>query len=255
MPWDPAQYFKFADHRLRPAVDLVNRINAESPSIIYDLGAGAGNVTELLAKRWPAARVVGVDSSEEMLRQAAQRASNIEWEVGDIGTWRPEEPAELIFSNAALHWITGHENLFTGIMSSLAPGGVLAVQMPCNFGALSHTSISVAAEAGPWRDKIIPLLRPAPVEPPPFYIELLSPFADTLDVWETEYMQVLNGENPVKEWTKGTWLRPLLDALEEPERSEFESVYADLVADAYPKQRDGTTVFPFKRLFIIAVKA
>lgn len=254
MPWDPVQYAKFADHRLRPAIDLLNRIALESPSVIYDLGAGTGNMTELLAARWPQARVIGVDSSEEMLRKAAGRAANIEWEVGDISTWRPGEPAELIFSNAALHWVTGHRELFTGLMSSVAPGGIFAVQMPRNFGAPSHTSMAEAAAAGPWRAGLEPILRPAPVEPPGFYIETLSPLASSLDVWETEYMQLLSGENPVKEWTKGTWLRPLLDALQEPERSEFESAYAELVAKAYPKQRDGTTIFPFKRLFIVAAR-
>lgn len=252
MAWDPAQYLKFADHRLRPAVDLLNRVDLESPSVVYDLGAGAGNVTELLANRWPEARIVGVDSSEEMLRQAAERAPNIEWEVGDIAKWRPEKPAELIFTNAALHWTIGHGELFGELMSSIAPGGVFAVQMPRNFGAKSHTSMSEAAKAGPWWKTLEPLLRPAPVELPQFYIEVLTPLCSELDVWETEYMQVLSGENPVKEWTKGTWLKPLLDALEEPERSGFESTYAELVAAAYPKQADGTTVFPFKRMFIVA---
>ncbi len=252
MPWDPAQYLKFADHRLRPAIDLLNRVDLEAPSVIYDLGAGAGNVTELLANRWPESRVIGIDSSEEMLRKAAERAPNIEWEVGDIATWRPKKPAELIFTNAALHWIGGHRDLFSSLMESIAPGGVMAVQMPRNFGAKSHTSMGEAAEAGPWASTLKPLLRPAPVELPQFYIEVLTPLASHLDVWETEYMQVLSGENPVKEWTKGTWLKPLLDALDGPEREGFESTYAQLVADAYPKQPDGTTVFPFKRMFIVA---
>ena len=254
MPWDPAQYLNFAYHRLRPAIDLLNRIDLESPSVVYDLGAGTGKVTELLAGRWPEARVVGVDSSEEMLREASERAANIEWEVGDISTWRPERPAELIFSNAALHWVTGHDSVFKGIMSAVAPGGVLAVQMPRNFGAISHTSISEAAMSGPWRKKLEPLLRPAPVAPPSYYIETLSGIASSLDVWETEYMQVLTGDNPVKEWTKGTWLRPLLDALDGSEQSEFEGAYAELVAKAYPKQADGTTIFPFKRMFIFATR-
>ena len=252
MPWDPSQYLKFADHRLRPAVDLLNRVDLDSPSVVYDLGAGAGNVTELLAKRWPEARIVGVDDSEEMLQEAAKRAPNIDWEVGDIGKWEPKEPAELIFTNAALHWITGHTDLFTRLMSSMAPGGIFAVQMPRNFGAVSHTSISEAALNGPWRSKLEPLLRPAPVEPPPFYIDILSSMSSSLDVWETEFSQILTGENPVKEWTKGTWLMPLLNALDEPERSNFEAAYAELIADRYPKQPDGTTVFPFKRMFIVA---
>ncbi|MBT3863716.1 MAG: methyltransferase domain-containing protein [Chloroflexi bacterium] len=252
MPWDPSQYLKFAGHRLRPAIDLLGRVNLDSPSIVYDLGAGAGNVTELLATRWPDARVIGVDNSEEMLQQAGERAANIEWEVGDIGLWAPKEPAELIFTNAALHWIGDHTDLFTRLMSSIAIGGVFAVQMPRNFGALSHTSISEAALNGPWRSKLKPLLRPTPVKLPSFYIDLLSPLANSLDVWETEYQQVLTGENPIKEWTKGTWLKPLLDALEEPERSEFENSYAEIVSKAYPKQSDGTTIFPFKRMFITA---
>ncbi len=256
MPWDPSQYLKFADHRLRPAVDLLNRVNLDSPSVVYDLGAGAGNVTELLANRWPNARIIGIDDSEEMLRKAAERASNIEWEVGDIGLWQPKHPAELIFTNAALHWVTGHTNLFTRLMTAIAPAsGILAVQMPRNFGALSHTSIVEAAQSGLWRSKLEPLLRPAPVEPAPFYIDVLSPLTSSLDVWETEYMQVLSGDNPIKEWTKGTWLRPLLDALEEPERTEFENSYAEIVAKAYPKQSDGTTIFPFKRMFIVATRS
>ncbi|MDA1257082.1 MAG: methyltransferase domain-containing protein [Chloroflexi bacterium] len=253
MPWDPAQYLKFADHRLRPAIDLLNRVGLESPEVVYDLGAGTGNVTELLAERWPKARAIGVDSSPEMLERA-ERVPNLEWQRADIGTWRPDRPAELIFSNAALHWLEGHAELFTGLMSALAPGGVLAVQMPRNFDAVSHTSISEAARGGPWRSTLEPLLRPAPVEPPPFYVRILSPLTSSLDVWETEYIQVLKGDNPVKEWTKGTWLRPLLDALNEPERSEFESAYAKLVEKAYPKEGDRTTLFPFKRMFIVARK-
>jgi trans-aconitate 2-methyltransferase len=254
MLWDPTQYLKFADHRLRPALDLLSRVNLDDPKTIYDLGAGTGNVTELLANRWPEARIIGVDSSEEMLKEAAQKAANIEWEVGDIGTWQPTQPADLIFTNAALHWEPNHAELFNRLMKSVKPGGVLAVQMPRNFGALSHTSISEAALSGPWRDKLEPVLRPAPVEPPPFYISTLTPLAESLDVWETEYQQILTGENPVKEWTKGTWLAPLLNALEEPHRSHFEATYAELITSRYQKQPNGSTIFPFKRLFIVATR-
>ncbi|HIF13598.1 MAG TPA: methyltransferase domain-containing protein [Dehalococcoidia bacterium] len=253
MPWDPAQYLKFADHRVRPAIDLLNRVDLESPEVAYDLGAGTGNITEMLAKRWPSTRVIGVDNSPEMMERA-ERVENLEWQQGDIGNWRPDRPADLIFSNAALHWVNGHTELFTGLMSSVAPGGLFAVQMPRNFGALSHTSISEAALGGTWRSTLEPLLRPAPVEPPQFYVRILSPLASSLDVWETDYIQVLTGDNPVKEWTKGTWLKPLLDALEEPKRSEFEEAYAELVEKAYPKESDGTTLFPFKRMFIVARK-
>jgi len=250
--WDPAQYLKFADHRLRPAVDLLNRIDAEGPARVYDLGAGAGNVTRLLKERWPDAQVTGVDGSREMLEKAAMAAPHIQWEQADLATWKPSRPADVVYSNAALHWLDGHGRLFPDLLQALAPGGVLAVQMPRNFSAPSHTSITEAARSGPWRAKLEPLLRPSPVAEPAFYFGLLAPRVATLDIWETEYLQVLEGANPVKEWTKGTWLKPLLDALQEPERSAFEASYGALVARAYPRQPDGRTLMPFRRMFIVA---
>ncbi len=252
MAWDPAQYLKFADHRLRPAVDLLNRIDADAPGEVYDLGAGTGNVTRLLKARWPGARVTGVDASKEMLAKASAAAPEIAWHHADLATWRPERPADVIYSNATLHWLVDHERVFRELMAAVAPGGVLAVQMPRNFSAPSHTSISEAALSGPWRSKLEPLLRPAPVNDPAFYYGVLAPLAAALDIWESEYLQVLEGEDSVKEWTKGTWLKPLLDALGEPERSAFEAAYAKLVARAYPRRADGRTLLPFRRLFIVA---
>src|SRR6266536_1297891 len=226
MAWDPAQYLKFAGPRLRPAPDLLQRIDCEAPSRVYDLGAGAGNVTRLIAARWPEARVVGVDSSAEMLAKAAAENPGIEWQQADLATWLPPVPADVIYSNAALHWIENHAPVFTALFDSLAAGGVFAVQIPRNFGAPSHTSMGEAARRGPWRATLEPLLRPAPVAEPAFYFDLLSPHTSMLDMWETEYLHVLEGEDPVKEWTKGSWLSPLLDALKEPERSQFERRYA-----------------------------
>jgi trans-aconitate 2-methyltransferase len=252
MAWAPAQYLKFADHRLRPAIDLLNRIDAASPAQVYDLGAGAGNVTRLLKARWPDARVAGVESSAEMLAKAAATAPDISWQQADLATWSPPGRPDVIYSNAALHWIPDHPRILAALPSSLPPGGVLAVQLPRNFSAPSHTSISEAARSGPWRATLEPLLRPDPVAEPSFYYDLLSPRVDALDMWETEYLQMLEGERPVVEWTKGTWLRPLLDALDEPERSAFEQRYTELVSAAYPPRADGRTLFPFRRLFIVA---
>jgi trans-aconitate 2-methyltransferase len=253
MAWDPAQYLKFAGPRLRPALDLLQRIDKEGPATVYDLGAGAGNVTRLIAARWPDARVVGVDSSTEMLARAAVENPAIEWQEADLARWRPQRPADVIYSNAALHWLGDHARLLPGLVAALAPKGVLAVQMPRNFAAPSHTAITAAALAGPWRRALEPLLRPAPVAAPEFYYDLLAPRVAALDIWETEYLQVLDGANPVKEWTKGTWLAPLLAVLDEPERSRFEADYAARVAAAYPPRGDGKTLFPFRRLFIVAV--
>jgi len=254
MQWDPAQYLKFADHRFRPAIDLMGRITLESPNVVYDLGAGTGTITGMLASRWQDATVIGVDNSSEMLDEAGKLGTNVEWQVSDLADWIPSHQPDLIYSNAALHWLGDHESLFTQLIGYLRPGGVLAVQMPRNFLAPSHTLIAEAARSGPWRETLEPLLKPNPVEAPEYYIKTLKPYAESLDVWETEYSQLLSGPDPVKEWTKGTWLRPMLAALAQPERDQFEMKYAELVREAYPPLRDGSTVFPFRRLFMIATK-
>jgi trans-aconitate 2-methyltransferase len=254
MSWSPEQYLKFADHRLRPAVDLLGRVGADAPSLVYDLGCGAGNVTRLLRARWPAARIVGVDSSREMLERAAQAVPDVEWVLADLASWGPEAPPDVVYSNAALHWLDGHDVLFPRLLASLAPGGTLAVQMPRNHGAPSHTGMVAAARAGAWRSVLEPLLRESPVRPPDFYWGTLAGAAARLDVWETEYLQALRGDAPVVQWTMGTALKPLLDALAEPDRGAFLADYARRMEAAYPRRGDGTTLFPFRRLFLVATR-
>ena len=250
--WDPAQYLKFAAPRFRPARDLLARVAIEAPKTVYDLGCGAGNVTRLLAQRWPDARVVGVDDSAEMLAQAAKEAPGIVWQCQSVASWTPEQAADLIYSNAALHWLPDHQALFRRLMGCLTPGGVLAVQMPRNFSEPSHALIRETVAGGPWRDRLAPLVQPSPVAAPEYYYDLLAPLAAELDMWETQYQHVLEGEDPVKEWTKGTWLKQFLDALDEGDRPAFEADYAVRLRKAYPRRADGKTVFPFRRLFIVA---
>jgi trans-aconitate 2-methyltransferase len=254
MRWEPAQYLKFAGHRLRPAIDLLNRVDAD-PRTIVDLGAGTGNVTRLLQARWPGARITGVDSSSEMLARAADALPQVVWEEDDLAEWRPRVPVDLLYSNAALHWVEDHRALFPALFTTVAEGGTFAVQMPNNFAARSHTAIGDVVASGPWRSKLEPLLRIPPVQHPSVYFDLLAPAASSLDIWETEYVHVLEGDRPVLEWIKGTWLRPLLGALNEDERAEFESRYAEVSDAAYPRRADGRTLFPFRRLFIIATRA
>lgn len=252
MSWDPTQYLKFAGERLRPAIDLLARVPLASPERVVDLGCGAGNLTPLMQQRWPQAKHIGVDSSPSMLAKAKADYPVAEFVEGDIATWKPAQPVDLIYSNAALHWLNDHETLIPGLLNGLKPGGWLAIQMPRNFGAPSHMCIVDAIELGPWRSKLEPHLRRRPVAEPATYWQLLQDRTASLEIWETEYLQVLSGANPVAEYTKGTWLKQFLDRLEEPERSAFETDYRQRVALHYPRQADGRTLFPFRRLFILA---
>ena len=226
MAWDHAQYLKFAQPRLRPAVDLLARIALEAPRSVYDLGCGAGNITRLLAARWHGAAITGVDASAAMLDEAASVPSRIVWREQSVGNWAPDAPAELIYSNAALHWLSDHAALFPRLMRALAPRGVLAVQMPRNFAAPSHTLVAAIIRAGPWQNKLEHLLRPEPVNEPSFYYKILAPLAASVDIWECEYLQPLRGDNPVKEFVKGSYLKQFLDVLESSERAAFEDQYA-----------------------------
>jgi len=253
--WSPQQYLKFSQPRLRPALDLLERISLTDPQSIYDLGCGAGNVTAALVARWPNARTIGVDSSAQMLASAAKALPQVQWREQRLDEWHAEPAADLIYSNAALHWLPDHTHLFPRLLTSLAPGGVLAVQMPRNFDAPSHRLLAQTALSPPWRHKLETLVRPAPVAAPEVYYSLLAPFARSLDIWETEYLQALSGEDPVKEWTRGTALIPFLERLEPFEQVQFESEYAQRLRSAYPRRADGTTLFPFRRLFIILQKA
>ncbi|MFA7281631.1 MAG: methyltransferase domain-containing protein [Sterolibacterium sp.] len=253
--WNPSQYLKFAESRLRPAADLLARVTLAAPRNIYDLGCGTGNATRMIKARWPEAAVTGVDNSAEMLAQAAQDSGEISWQQLNLADWDPEHPADLIFSNAALHWLPNHAQLFPTLMAKLAAGGMLAVQMPRNFNSPSHTLIVETVQNGPWHARLAHLLGPPPVGEPQHYYALLEPHASRIEIWETEYLEVLEGANPVKEWLKGTWLKPFLDQLDPTERPAFEANYAHRVSQAYPKRPDGKTLFPFKRLFLVVQKA
>lgn len=255
--WSPSQYLRFAGHRLRPALDLLAQVPADQPHAVYDLGCGPGNVTRILAERWPHAAIRGLDSSAEMLVKAkAERdmPANISFETADLHTWTPASPADVLYSNAALQWLTRHEALFPRLLNLLRPGGTLAVQMPRNHAAPSHTSMLEAAANVGLLAELKPIMRLNPVAEPAFYYDLLAPIAAKVEIWETIYVQPLEGDNPVVEWTKGSALRPLLDALDEKKRAIYHAEYSRLIAAAYPQRRDGRTLLPFRRLFIVATR-
>jgi len=254
MPWDPQRYEAFADARLRPLQDLLARVpgpeSGWTPRRIADLGCGSGNGTRLLAQRWPQAGVLGVDGSPEMLETARSRGGSINWQQAELAAWRPQVSFDLLFSNAALHWLDSHEVLFPRLLKMLAPRGMLAVQMPRNFDAASHRAALELALEAPYRQHLLAGLRMRPVLEPRDYCDLLAPLSASVDIWETEYLQVLSGDNPVANWTRSTFLVPLLDGLPRALRDPFEVEYRRRVSAAYGKREDGSTLYPFRRLFM-----
>ncbi|GAB2763603.1 trans-aconitate 2-methyltransferase [Streptomyces bullii] len=263
--WDPAQYLRHAGHRARPFTDLLARV-PEPPGPaprIADLGCGPGNVTALLADRWPTARITGYDNSTEMLDKAhvdhegpTPGGGRLSFTHADVRTWSPPEPYGLIISNATLQWVPGHIDRFPDWIAGLAPGGTFAFQVPGNFDAPSHRLMRELADAPHWRDRLAGTLRHSgAVHSPETYLEHLTALGCTADVWETMYVHLLQGEDPVLDWVKGTGLRPVLTALaDEPgAQAEFLAEYRHALSEAYPAGPHGTP-FPFRRVFAVARK-
>jgi trans-aconitate 2-methyltransferase len=256
--WDPNQYLKFSDHRLRPALELLDRVPIQSPQVIYDLGCGSGQVTRLIAARWPSATVYGLDNSKEMLAQAAANPGNVQWIEADIRTWSPDTPPDLLYSNATMQWVEGHSDLFPRLIRFLQPGGCLAVQMPLSWAAPSHRLMRETLANGGADGKALGSeeLRQAVardwVQAAAVYYDLLAACSSSLDIWETEYLQLLEGDDPVLEWVKGTGLRPILNSLDDQARAIFLEEYARRLRVAYPVRASGHTLYPFRRLFMVA---
>ena len=257
MSWDPQQYLKFSNLRLRPALDLLARIPNDTPQTVFDLGCGAGNVTRHLAARWELAKITGLDSSSEMLAEAQKQLPAANWIKADLSSWRPHDGADVIFSNALFQWIKGHQTVFAQLLQSLNPGGALAIQMPRNQQEPSHTIVSEVAANGPWSQRLSNCADLFEIHPPEFYHDLFRTLgAVHIDIWESIYQQALSGDDPVLEWIKGTALRPYLAALgDAPDlQTGFLAEIGKRLRAAYPQRADGVTLLPFRRLFMVAVK-
>jgi len=255
--WDPAVYSRFEDFRFRPALDLLSQIHHGDPRIVYDLGTGRGDVARLMADRWPGADVFGIDTSAEMLEAARATPSRVLWQEQDVRDWDPPEPPDVIYSNAMLHWVPAHDDLLLSLLRSLRPGGVLAVQMPLSWHDPSHRLMRETLAAGRDGQPIGPSeLRSRvgrqPVAPPEHYYRLLRRVPSDVNVWQTTYFHVLQGEDGVFDWVRGSALRPILEALEPADCDVFIDNYREKLRDAYPAASDGTTVYRFPRLFIVA---
>lgn len=258
--WQAETYLSFKEERTRPAVDLLARVNQANPKLVIDLGCGPGNSTLLLQQRWPSANIIGVDNSKDMLENAQNKNPHIKWQYADINTWLPETAPNIIFANAVLQWLDNHDLLIPKLFEFLSVQGTLAIQMPRNYDQATHTTIVEMINKQPWHNKLSHLLRYDdseknwPVHPPEIYYELLAPLSKKIDIWQTEYFTVLEGDNPVAKWSEGTALRPFLSALVEPERTIFLNEYKEKIAQIYRPSKQGKTLLPFRRIFIIATK-
>lgn len=251
--WDDAQYMRFADERTQPSRDLIARIPLDGPARIVDIGCGPGNSTDELARRWPQARVTGVDSSKPMLDAARRDWPEREWIEADLRSFRPTEPYDLVFSNAVLQWVPDHTTVFPALLDLVAPGGALAIQMPFNYNSWGHRIMREVAADGPWAAKIAGSRELYPVEPPGFYYDLLRPRVRALTLWETVYQHVLPDRAAIVEWFKGSALRPYIEPLDPGAREAYLAEYLKRLEPHFPLQADGKVILPFPRLFIVAL--
>jgi trans-aconitate 2-methyltransferase len=257
--WDPGQYLRYRDERSRPFFDLIGRVAAEDPAVVADLGCGPGQLTVALAGRWPEAEIHGIDSSAEMIAAARQAlagggsgaAARLSFARGDIRDWQPERPPDVIVCNAVLQWVPGHLPLLTRWAGLLPGGGWLAVQVPGNFDQPSHAILRELATADRWRPLLAGVQLSRQAADPEQYADLLARAGCQVDAWETTYLHVLHGEDPVLAWYRGTGLRPVLAALTPAQAAEFTADYGARLREAYPPARYGTP-FPFRRVFAVA---
>jgi len=255
MDWNPILYLKFQAERTQPSIDLVSRIQLADPASIIDLGCGPGNSTEILFRRWPKAKVTGLDSSEKMIEKARQDFPGYEWILADAASYRPDSQFELIFSNAALQWIPDHLKLVPEIFSWLKPGGLLAIQVPANNESPLHLALLQVSKSSRWNDYTGSCESQIVYHPADFYYGILSPLSQTINIWETTYYHILDSHKALIEWYRSTGMRTYLEKLpDDTARNEFENEVLGEASAFYPLQANNKVIYPFRRLFFIAEK-
>jgi trans-aconitate 2-methyltransferase len=253
MSWDPTIYLQFAGPRTRPAADLLARVPIPAPARVIDLGCGPGNSTALLAARWPDAVLEGLDSSQSMLDEARASGVPAQWILADLANWAPAAPYDVIYANATFQWLGPPQGLLPRLMDFVAPGGALAFQVPANYPAPSHALMRAVAADPRWASRLKDV-RGITHYTAEACFNVLKPLSRDLDIWETSYLHVLEGEDAVYRWVSATGLRPYLDALDGNAREDFIADYKTRLNRAYPRRADGTTLLPFQRLFVVATK-
>ena len=254
MSWSARQYTSFEQERTRPVRDLVAAIPDVAVRRAVDLGCGPGNSTEVLAARFPAAEVSGLDSSPDMIDAARQRLPRLRFELADIQAWDAPGPFDVVLANASLQWVPDHAALMPRLVAKLASGGCLAVQIPDNLDEPAHQLMRELAAGGAWAAKLADAggsrARRLPAES---YYALLRQHAARVDVWRTTYHHMLaGGTDAVVEWFKGSGLRPFLAPLDAAETERFLATYRAALVGAYPALPDGSVLLPFPRLFFVA---
>jgi trans-aconitate 2-methyltransferase len=256
MAWSADQYLKFEDERTRPARDLLAQVSLDTINNGYDLGCGPGNSTELMTTRFGTDVISGVDSDEDMLEKAKQRLPLVRFDRADLGTWAPEEPADLLFANAVFQWLPNHLDIMVKLMGHLKPNGILAVQMPDNLDEPSHLMMEETGQSGIWAQAFEGgKLRRKRLPAEAAYFNALRPLSASVDIWRTTYYHPMDSAGAIVEWVKGTGLRPYLDAAGESNREAFLHDYTQRIDQAYQPLSNGQRLLAFPRLFIVAKKA
>lgn len=251
--WNTEQYLQFKKQRTRPALDLISRIPLSYPAAVLDLGCGPGNSTQALRDRFPEAEIWGIDSSEEMLRTARESVSQAKFFLFDAtdDLQKLGRKFDLIFSNACIQWIPDHPALFRNMTAILKEDGILAIQTPMTADMPMHKILKQTVSLPEWREKIS--------HPrifynltPEGYFDLLQELFPFCELWQTEYFHEMPSHEAILEWYKGTGLRPYLEALNKEDKKAFEKEIFQEITKAYPKQKNGTVLFRFPRLFLLA---
>jgi len=254
-PWSPTDYLKFGDERTQPSRDLVARIDVESPLQVADLGCGPGNSTRVVHERWPAARLLGVDSSEDMLAHARQSGVPAQWQLADVAGWEPAESFDVVYTSATLQWIPDHAALLPRLFKHVSEGGAFAVQLPANDNSPLHQAVLAVSQRARWRARTEGCSDLLTYRRPDFYYRVLAPICARLALWETTYWHVLPDHQGLIEWYATTGLRPYLERLAgADERRAFQAEILEACAPEYPVQPDHQVLYPFRRLFFVAYK-
>jgi trans-aconitate 2-methyltransferase len=253
--WDSELYLRYERERTRPSLDLTTRIPLNAPQEIIDLGCGPGNSTRVLRNRWPNAHITGLDSSLAMLERARQNSTDIEWRVGDIQTWSEYDRFDLIFANPSLHWIADHETLMPRLIAALKPAGILAFQVPALYDQPAAQAVNELANTSSWQPYRLHESYTLRVHRPGDYYDWLAPFSRLTQIWETFYFHELENHRGIVEFYSSTGLKPYLDGLPSEElRDRFKDELLEAYRSLFPEQLNAKVLFPFRRLFVMAMR-